>query len=107
MPGAGTLDRRITIEQLVETQDDVGQPIQTWTERATVWAGRRDIRGRERFMAAQELAERSATWVIRFRDDVRATDRLIDDTGAAWDIEAVAELGRRQWLELAATVQQV
>ena len=35
---AGKLDRRVQIQQQTATQDAFGQPQQTWTTMATVWA---------------------------------------------------------------------
>lgn len=100
MPGAGALDRRITIEMVTDPDVPVGE--ETWTERATVWAGKGEIRGRERFTAQQDLATRTAIWTIRYRADVTETDRIVDDQGVTWGITGLAERGRREWLEISA-----
>ena len=41
MTRAGTLDRRITIQRAVTTQDGYGQPIETWETFAERWAASR------------------------------------------------------------------
>lgn len=51
------LNKRITIQQLTAdspAQDDYGEPSNTWTEFATVWAAVEPIQGRE-FWAQQQV----------------------------------------------------
>ncbi len=49
----GKLDQRITIQALAAGQDAFGAPITTWTTVvATVWAGLKDMTGREYLAAA-------------------------------------------------------
>lgn len=66
---------------------------------ATVWGGKRDLRGREFFAAQQESAELQATWTIRWRSDVLATDRLVSE-GMTFEIVHIAEIGRHGGLDL-------
>ncbi len=47
----GRLDQRITIQAPAAGQDAFGEPSNSWTVVATVWAGLLDLTGRE-FMAA-------------------------------------------------------
>jgi SPP1 family predicted phage head-tail adaptor len=103
---AGRLDRRITIEIKTVAQDEFGQPVETWTTLATVWAHKRDIRASEKFRAQQEIAEEAAVFEIRWRSGIDAGDRLVHD-GKTYDIEGVAEIGRREGLELMATAVRV
>lgn len=100
---AGKLDRLVGLYHRTLTRDPVsGEQVATWPAAyGTVWAGKRDLRGRELFTAQQVQAETTTTWTIRWRDDVVATDRLIDDTGRVFDIAGPpAEIGRRQGLDL-------
>lgn len=98
---AGRLDRRITIEQPSFSQDASGQPVATWSTLATVWGAKKDIRGRERFAAEQEIAEETTVFLIRWRNDVTVEMRLVHDA-KTYRIEGLAETGRREGLEITA-----
>lgn len=99
----GTLDRRVTIESATTTQDASGQPVETWTTFATVWAARKDVRGRERFDAAQRLAVRTAVYRIRWIAGLSEKMRIVD-AGATYDVTGIAEDYRQGWAELSAEV---
>ena len=100
---AGHLDRRAELRHRVLTRNaTTGEEVETFTAYATVWAGKRDIRGREFFAAQQVSSDITTTWQIRYRSDVVATDRLVVD-GLDYNIVSIAEIGRRDGLELQAT----
>lgn len=97
---AGRLDRRVTIEAYTATRDAAGGEARNWAELATVWAEKRDLAGREFLTASQEAqAQVETLWRTRWRPDITAKMRLVHD-GVIYDIEGVAELGRRDGLEL-------
>jgi len=96
---AGRMDRVVTLRQATVAQDDYGQPIETWTDLAEVWASRVELKGAERWAAKQVLSEISAKYWIRWRDDVTDRLRLVDDS-TEYNIQAVSEIGRREGLEL-------
>ena len=100
----GRMDRRIAIEAVAVTQNDYGEEVETWAPLATVFAEKRDIRARERFTAQQRLAEESAVFVIRYRADVTPAMRLVCE-GKTYRIEGLAEIGRREGLEITATAE--
>lgn len=97
---AGKLDRLVSLQHRTLTRNASGENVTTYAAFDSVWAGKRDLRGREYFSAQQTNAELQATWTIRWRDDVTVTDRLVDDSGATFDITHVAEIGRRKGLDL-------
>jgi SPP1 family predicted phage head-tail adaptor len=82
-----------------------GDEVVTYADYATVWAGKRDLRGQEFFAAQQVNSEISTLWQIRYRNDVVATDRIVVD-GLHYNITGIAEMGRRDGLELQATAVQ-
>lgn len=96
---AGTLDRRVTLQAVTETQDSFGQPIKTWSDTATVWANKRPLRGDERVANQQLKAVVDTIWRIRHRTDVTPKSRLLEGS-RVHDIQAVLELGRSEGLEL-------
>lgn len=96
---AGTLDRRITIQALTVTLDDLGGIVETWGDVATVWARFLPGAGREAYNAAAVHATAEARFRLRWRSDVTTVHRVSYD-GKSWDILAVDEIGRREGLEL-------
>lgn len=100
---AGPLDRAVHLQHRTLTRDtDTGEQVESFTTYATVWTGKRDVRGREFFAAQQVNAEVSTSFQIRYRTDVLATDRMVID-GLDYNIVAVAEIGRREGLEIQAS----
>lgn len=100
----GRLNHRITIEVATETKDAAGQPVASWSTFATVWADRRDVKGGERFASSQNIAERAATFRIRWRGDVNEKMRVLDE-GATYEIVGIAGDRRGGWLELSCSSQ--
>ena len=101
----GQLDRRVSLESRVDQFDSTtNELIPAWAPIATVPAAKRDQGGREFLSAGTVIAEGRTLFTIRWRDDVSTIDRLICD-GIAFNIVNVAELGRRQWLQLQCEVR--
>jgi len=96
---AGQLDRRVTLQRRVLTQNSYGEAIETWVDLAVVWAAYRPLRGAERVYAAQTVAEGDIKWLIRCRPGITPIDRLLYK-GEVYDITSVIELGRREGYEL-------
>ncbi len=74
---AGRLRHRITIQNFTSTKDDFGQPIESWSTFAAVWASVEPLTGREYFQAQQTQAETSYRVRIRYRAGVVPTMRVI------------------------------
>lgn len=110
MPGAGDLDRRITIQRYDSSAtDDFNEPIGAWTDYTTVWAKRSDPPDRARaevLQAGQIGSSLMSRFVVRSSSKTRTVtpvDRLSYD-GAIWNIKNVKETseGRRQFIEITA-----
>jgi SPP1 family predicted phage head-tail adaptor len=97
---AGRLDRRVRLERRTLVQNVTGEAIEIWVLLAEIWAEKRDLRGREFIAARAEDAEAETFWRIRYRGDVTPHDTRLVHDGAVHDIVSVAELGRREALEL-------
>lgn len=97
---AGQLRHRIVLQQLTTTQNEFGEPVQTWTTFATVYAAVEPLRGREFFAAQQITAELSVRIRIRYRSDVKPAWRAV--WGAhTYDIQDVIDVdGRHTELQL-------
>jgi SPP1 family predicted phage head-tail adaptor len=104
---AGNMDRRITLERFTETVDQFNEPVKAWGALAIRWASYEPISDGERFRAGETAATASARFVIRHSAvvaDLNPKDRLTFD-GAAWQILHVKEIGRREGIEISATVR--
>lgn len=101
---AGRLDRRIELQhRVLGSRSASGQQAVTYETYATVWAGKKDLRGREYYAANQMNAEISTQFRLRWRSDVLATDRIVCE-GVSYNIRPpIAEIGRREGLEILAT----
>ena len=106
----GRLDRQITIQEDVGTQDAAGQPVEDWQDIATnptIWAEVVPVGGREVFEAQQVGASAVAKFRIRYRGDVLRKMRVVYDSDN-YDIADVAEdrrFARRQYEIITATAR--
>ena len=73
----GKLNRKVTIQHLVEGQDEIGQPVTTWEPLATVWASVRYLSGAETIKAGAQVSTTQASIRIRRRTDVTAAMRVV------------------------------
>jgi len=67
---SGDLNRRVRIERNGGGVDDLGQPVEGWTEVGTVWANVRMLTGKETLMSDADVASATASIRIRFRTDI-------------------------------------
>jgi len=100
----GKLDRRITLQGLTQTQGEYGELIDTWADVATVWANAYAGAGKEFVAARQVNAEVSMQFQIRWMA-VSTTMRILYD-GKYFDIVDIAEVGRRERLNIFAKARQ-
>lgn len=96
---SGKLDRRITIQSRIETQNSFGEAVISYGTLAQVWAEVLPLSGRELFTAAQTFPEAQLKVRIRYRADVTEKNRILHD-GISYDIIHIAEIGRREGLEM-------
>lgn len=108
MPGAGALDRRITIERLNSAPNGFNEPVGTWSCFTTIWAQRKDVSDGEKLAAGQVGSYRMSRFVIRSSSVAKAItplDRIAHD-GKVWNILGIKETdeGRNRFIELTAVV---
>lgn len=103
---AGKLDRRIVIESFTTSQNGYGELIKSWSTLATVWAEVNPKSGREFFASNQRIAEFETVFRIRYRSDITINEKYrISYGGKYYDIKHIAEVGRREGLDLLAQVE--
>lgn len=102
----GKLDRRITIQQLTQSQgSDYGNPTKTWSDWLETYANVYFGGGREFEAARQINAEVDTQFQIRWTTGLSATMRILYD-GVYYDIHRIQEVGRRQRLNIWAKARQ-
>ena len=85
---AGRLNQRVSIQYLASGQDSIGQPVQTWSTLATVWANIRYNTGAEAIKGDAGVSTAKASIRIRRRTDVNAGMRVLHGS-VVFGIEAV------------------
>jgi len=88
---AGQLDQRVTVERFTSTQDELGQPIESWAPLFTCWAAVEPLTGREYIAAAAAVSEVTAKIRLRYRPGVLGTDRVTHE-GTVYQIESVIDV---------------
>jgi len=96
---AGKLDRRVILQQPVETQNSVGEIVIAFQTFATVWAEVLPLNGREYFAAQQFVPEAQLKIFIRWITGVNEKFKVVHDD-VAYDIMYIAEIGRREGIQL-------
>lgn len=72
----GELRERVELLIPARSRTDSGSETITYTTRATVWARKRVLGGRERYEAQQMTGESDVEFAIRYRTDVRESWRV-------------------------------
>lgn len=95
-------DKRLMIQRFVSSKDaNTGQKIGAWVTLSTIWGGLASNKGGSEKIVegAQVVATQNAVFSIRWRSDIRKTDRIFYD-GEVYDIEQIVKIGRRKYLNL-------
>lgn len=100
--GSGARDRLVTVQSMSASKGSSNYPVETWVDLADVWASKRDLRGMERFTAAQMSAPYETRWELPYSAnwdpelvDVPKSRRLVVD-GRVHNIVAAEEVQRRR-----------
>ena len=98
---SGKLNNLIELQRQTETVAASGAVSSTWATYATGRAELRQAGISEFLTTAIEGTENNAVFLIRWVSGVSVADRILHN-GVAWNIVALAEIGRRRGLELRA-----
>lgn len=101
---AGQLTRQVTISRRDIGSDSLGQPVNTWSDFATVWADVRHQSGMEAVKAGAIVSTVKASIRIRYRTDLTAGDRVALGS-TTYEIKAVMpDEQRREFTDLVCEV---
>lgn len=98
---AGKLQHEVELQRLTEALGPGRVAVQTWTTYAYSRAELRQAGASEFLTTFGEGVTNNAVFLIRWIPGVSVSDRIMHG-GKAWNIVAVAEIGRRKGLELRA-----
>lgn len=99
------MDRRITIQEPTTTYNDYNEPIQSWSDLASVWASVKRQSARETWQAGK-VAEVEAVFTMRYISGVSETCRIVYGS-ENYEITATPrEIGRQDGLEIEARLQR-
>ena len=99
---ARKLTTRITIQSPNSGVDELGQPIEGWTDVAETWGDVRHLNGTEAIKAGAVTSSVNASIRIRYRTGLDAGMRVLIGT-TAYNIKAVLpDMQRRQHVDLIA-----
>lgn len=101
---AGKLNRKIVIQSQSTTQDDTGQPLNTWTTFATPWANIRFMNGIETMKGDSPTSVAKASIRIRYREDITNAMQVVYN-GITYRILAVLpDEAKREHVDLSCEV---
>lgn len=96
----GKLNRLVTIQQRGSAQDAAGQPVESWTTLAQVWANVRYPLGSETIRAGTPISTVQASIRIRRRTDVTAAMRVLLGTTVFQILAVLPDEQDRQRVDL-------
>jgi len=100
---AGSLNTKVSLQRRTTGRDELGQPIDTWTEYASVWGSVLQLSGKETVSSGTQVATGAASIRIRYRTDVTNGDRAVV-LGQVFNIGApLPNLATREYVDLPCT----
>lgn len=101
----GRMDRLVEIQYPKLTRDTIGGDSTEWKRFARVWAQAIPLMAKERYRSAEIRESKTYTFRIRFLRNLGSEMRIIHDE-QPYRITGIAELGRKEGLEITAEYLQ-
>jgi SPP1 family predicted phage head-tail adaptor len=95
----GSLNKRITIEELSITKDAGGTAKKDWTDFTTVWANKFVRSGNMKDGEHSSRVQEDVEWTIWYRDDIN-TNMRIKYNNQYYRIEFIDEIGNKDGLKI-------
>jgi len=96
---AGRLRDFIKVQERVESQDEYGEVVNTWTDLFADYAEVIRLSGREFFSQARVAADVDTRVTIRYRAGIKAKQRIMFE-GTTFDIQSVMPDQKRTQVEI-------
>lgn len=99
---AGQLRHRVILQTLTAGQDEIGQPVTTWTDTATIWADVRYLSGLSAIKAGADVSLSKVSIRLRYR--VVNAGQRVKHGAVLFNIEAVLPDAKREYVDLVCEV---
>lgn len=73
---SGQFRHRITFQQSIESEDELGQKSREWEDVTSAWAMIKTLKGREYFQAAATQSETTSRFIIHYREGINGSMRI-------------------------------
>lgn len=103
---AGELRQQVTIQQIAITRDEFGGEVKAWADFVTLRAKIEPLSGRELTEAAQIYPESNTRITIRYYPGIDPSMRVLDETGAQYDITNLSDVEYRHVKLLITAIQR-
>ena len=101
---AGNLSQRVVIQQLAAGTDTLGQPVQTWSDVATVWGDIKFNSGMQTVRSEADISIVKASIRIRYKTGLTAGMRATNN-GYVFHIKAILmDLSNKDYTDLVCEV---
>ena len=97
---AGLLDKQITIQICTQDQDAAGQPSETWSTFATLYANIKPLVGKDYLAAKQVVDEVSHDVTVRYRRGIKPKMRVSYLDRYFEIVSVIDPEEKREWLYL-------
>lgn len=97
----GRMDRLIEIQYPSRQKNTFGDDVVTWKSLARVWASANPMEARERFASQELRAAKVYTFLVWYLSTVTPDMRILFN-GESYRITGLAEIGRRERLQITA-----
>ena len=102
----GLLNQRVVVQQQSTTQDALGQPVQSWSTFATLWANVRHTSGVEAIKNDAIASVVRASIRVRYRADLTAAMRVTVGSTTYNIVAVLPDIGGKEYVDLACEVLQ-
>jgi SPP1 family predicted phage head-tail adaptor len=102
---AGLLNTRIIVQQQSTTPDALGQPTNTWTTFATLWADVKHTSGIEAVKAGAEASIVRASIRIRYNASITSAMRVTQGTTTYSIVAVLPDVAGKQYTDLVCEVK--
>ena len=100
---AGKLNTRLNIERRTSSQDELGQPVETWSLVAAVWGSVRHLSGVAAIKSGADGSTVKASFRIRYMAGIDSGMRVTVD-GKHYNIVAILPNKAERYIDLVAEV---
>lgn len=103
MISAADLNTRLNIEQRTSSQDELGQPVETWSLVAAVWGSVRHLSGVAAIKSGADTSTVKASFRIRYMAGIDSGMRVTVD-GKHYNIVSILPNKAERYIDLVAEV---